>query len=98
MPGPVAVAVQLIGIVGPLKVPPFGAVTATVGWARSRGAVAVVSRPVGSKAKYARRAGAPPQAPAPAVPFAAEETHRNPTGWFLVQPWTTLLSVPARGE
>src|SRR3990172_2755793 len=62
--------------------------------------VAFVSRPVSSKAKYARRAGVPPQAPAPEVPFAAEETQRSPTGWFLVHPlpWTVLLSVQTRYE
>src|SRR5256886_13554885 len=54
---------------------------ARVGLAAFR-SLAVVSRLVISKAKYARRGEVPPQVPMPAVPFRDAASHPRPTGRF----------------
>src|SRR5512136_1337783 len=72
-------------------------------WARTvlfvRRSVAFVSTLENSKAEYSRREGIPPQAPTPAVPLFAEETHRRPMSVAPPQPLTppsshATLDVP----
>src|SRR5437879_13477118 len=56
-PDPFAVAVHVIGIDGPEKKPPFGAVTFTSGWSRSSPAVDVLTSQRSAASRIAARVG-----------------------------------------
>jgi len=56
-PDPFAVAVQVTGIDGPEKTPPFGAVTFTSGWSRSNPAVEVLTSHRRAASRIAARVG-----------------------------------------